>query len=98
MQLGVEVGLGVGACVGVWVGAVGRLVGSGTDDDGTVLGPAVGGDWLSLQPATTSAVKATNATGRLMSATLPHGAVDRVAGVPGQRRADVVQMLDLLRA
>jgi hypothetical protein len=47
MQPGVAVGVGVG--VGVSAGVLGCsvagwVVDSGTDDDGTVLGPAVGGD------------------------------------------------------
>lgn len=55
--------LGVFVGAGVWVGDVGTaLVGEviGTDDDGTVLGPAVGGA-LSLQPASTSTAAVANA-------------------------------------
>src|SRR5437867_2834218 len=50
MQLaGVGVGVVVGVAEGLGGSVVGdSLVGSGTDDDGTVLGPAVGGDLVSL--------------------------------------------------
>src|SRR3954453_1372280 len=98
--LGVAVGAGGGGglvvAVPAPVGVLGcSVVGTGAEEDGTVLGPALGGDWESLQPAARSAVSTITATGRFISAPFPGGAVDGVAGMPGQRCADVVQVLDL---